>query len=425
MNPMKIKELKEGWLIILATILQFLLGYPANILPMCSILFAPKEKAFNASGTEKAMIVGLLTVFMNIVSIFAGPLVKARNPRFVAVLATSSQVLGLVICAFSSSISQIMLGFGIFVGAGVGFALINNIIITKKNFPNSMGIAIGIALTFICLTGLVIPQIFQLLLEYFQGHGDPQNQWTILIYALLGCVGYLGALLMTSQSGDEEAAPVDIEADQEQSELKQMYKEFTVLLKDVDYLVTALANSCCFSIMVYSISLLGPIVSSRTLPHSSADFVTIFCAGNALSLLPMGLLGDSTILRNMIKYPKKSLYLACCVGLTFTFFLLSVSHSYTSLVLGTALLAIFTSGMFITTNLVYYDCFPTKFESAVGLSNLFRCFFALSINPLAGYFEGLEDCENMHCSLQFLTGTTFFLILLWIGVPLLFKWRRV
>ena len=424
MNPMKIKELKEGWLVILATILQFLVGYPANLLPVCGVLFVPKEKAFGASGTERAIIIGLFTVFMNLVSIFVGPLVKAKGHRYVAILATSSQVVGLVICAFSGSITILMIGFGVFVGMGVGLALVNNIIITKKTFPNSVGIAVGTALTCICLTGLLIPQILQALTEYFTEHGDTHNQWTIFSYALMGCVGYFGAVLMTSESGNEEATPVDIEAQEHQSGLRYIFKEFTTLLKDSNYILTALANSCCFSIMVYFISLLGPIATSRDFEDSSSNFVTIFCAVNSLTLLPMGFLGDSTIMGRLFKYPKKCLYIACCIGMMLTFFFFSVAHSFTSLVVGTVMLAIFTSGMFITTNLVYCDCFPTKFDSAVGLSNLFRCFFALSINPLAGYFEKVKGCEDLHYTFQFLTCTTFLLLMLWILLPFLIKLRK-
>ena len=155
---MKIRELKDGWVIILATFLQYVLGYPANILPVCGILFAPKYEAFATSGMEKGVIIGLFTVSMNIVSIFVGPLVKAKSPRFVANLATSCQVLGILICSFSGSTFVIMIGFGIFVGAGVGISLFNNIIIVKKHFQNSIGIAFGTALTCICLAGLLIPQ---------------------------------------------------------------------------------------------------------------------------------------------------------------------------------------------------------------------------------------------------------------------------
>ena len=411
---MKIQELKDGWVIIVATFLQYVLGYPANILPMCGILFAPKYEEFGTSGT----------VSMNIVSIFVGPLVKAKSPRFVANLATSCQVLGILICSFSGSTFVIMIGFGIFVGAGVGISLVNNIIIVKKHFQNSIGIAFGTALTCICLAGLLIPQILKTLIEYFRGHNDVLNQWTLFIYAIMGCVGFLGAMLMTSEPGNEEAVPMDLESEQEESEFKQTCKEIIILLKDPDYVVTAVVNSCCFSIMVYFISLIGTIASSRNLEEESSNLVTIFSAANALSLLPMGFLGDSTIFKSFFKFPRKSLYIVCCIGLTFTILLFSFISSFPLLVVGTILCAIFTSGMFITTSLVYFDCFPTKFESAVGLSNLFRCISALSINPLAGYFASLSSCGDLHCSLHFLSGTIFLLILAWVGMTVLFERRQ-
>ena len=92
------------------------------------------------------------------------------------------------------------------------------------------------------------------------------NQWTIFICALMSCVAYLGALLITSEADNEEALAVDFEAEAEEdySELKQMYKECTVLLKNPKDVLTALANSCSFSIMVYFfLSLIGPNYKKR------------------------------------------------------------------------------------------------------------------------------------------------------------------
>ena len=73
----------------------------------------------------------------------------------------------------------------------------------------------------------------------------------------MSCVAYLGAMLMTSEAENEEALAVNIEAEAEEdhSELKQMYKECAVLLKDPKYVLTAQLNSCSFSIMVYFTSL--------------------------------------------------------------------------------------------------------------------------------------------------------------------------
>ena len=56
------------------------------------------------------------------------------------------------------------------------------------------------------------------------------NQWTIFICALMSCVAYLGAMLMTSEADNEEALAInfEVEAEEDYSELKQMYKECTV-----------------------------------------------------------------------------------------------------------------------------------------------------------------------------------------------------
>eukprot|EP00092_Neocalanus_flemingeri_P049714 GFUD01057227.1.p1 GENE.GFUD01057227.1~~GFUD01057227.1.p1 ORF type:complete len:330 (+),score=59.66 GFUD01057227.1:3-992(+) len=307
------------------------------------------------------------------------------------------------------------------VGTGVGLSFVNNIIIVKKHFPNSISIAFGTALTSICLAGLLIPHSVNKLIEQFQQRNDLLNQWTTVAYAGMSCVGFLGACLMAPDpsilmTGDEETVPTIIADEQEDSEFIQACKEFIVLLKDPSYIVTVVVNSCCFSIMVYFLSLLPPIARSRNLMDQSSNLVTIFIATNALTLLPMGFLGDSLFLKTHCKFPKKSLYIFCCIGLLLTFVFISFTGNFMTLIIGTILSAIFTSGMFISTNLVYFDCFLSMFESAVGLSNLFRCIFALIINPLAGYITTLAGCEDLSCTLYFLSGTSFMLIIIWVGL---------
>merc|ERR1712117_808141 len=112
-------EFRNGWVLLIAAILQYLTGYPGTILPLSGILFSPKYEEFKTSEREKAVTTGLFIVFMNIVSIFVGPMVKARSSRFVALIATFCQVSGLLICAISNSTAFVMIGFGVLVGMGV------------------------------------------------------------------------------------------------------------------------------------------------------------------------------------------------------------------------------------------------------------------------------------------------------------------
>ena len=216
----------------------------------------------------------------------------------------------------------------------------------------------------------------------------------------------------------EESVPEEVEDQAEESELIQGFREFLILLQDPKYVVTSIVNSCCFSIMVYFISLITPIAKARELEDQSFLLVTIFSASNAVAMLPMGLLGDSSFLSRIFKFPKKTLYIFCCFGLNLTIVFISLTSNFTALIIGTVLSSIFTSGMFITTNLVYLDCFKSRFGKAVGLSNLFRCIFALAVTSSAGQISSLTGCQDLHCSLHFLSGTSFILLLIWLVLGL-------
>jgi len=418
-------EFRNGWVTLVAAILQYVTGYPGTILPLSGILFGPKYEKFKTSETEKAVTTGLFIVFMNLVSIFVGPMVKARSSRFVATIATFCQVSGLIVCAFSNSSAWLMVGFGILVGTGVGLSFVNNIIIVQKSFK-STSLAFGSALTIISLLGVAIPPVINSLISYFKQQGDLLNKWTILIYSGFSCIGFLGAYLMAPHPGilvpnNEEAVPEPVDDESEDSELIKALKEFSELLKDPIYVVTAIVNSCHFSIMVYFLSLLEPLARVRGI--ESYILVTIFTASNVAALLPMGLVGDK-IMNRLFEFPRKGLFILCGFGLTFTIIFISLTSGFKTLIIGTILTAIFSSGMFVTTNLVYEDCFKSKFANAVGLSNLSRCIFSLAVTYIAGYINSLSGCQDLLCCLDFLSGSSGILLLLWVGLDLVQKMCR-
>jgi len=425
MGPV-MSEFRNGWVPLVAAILQYVTGYPGTILPLSGILFGPKYEKFKTSETEKAVTTGLFIVFMNLVSIFVGPMVKARSSRFVATIATFCQVFGLIVCAFSNSSYMLMVGFGILVGTGVGLSFVNNIIIVQKSFK-STSLAFGLALTIISLLGVAIPPVTNSLISYFKQQGDLLNQWTILVYSGFSCIGFLGAHLMAPQPGilvpsNEESVPESGDGESEDSELIKAFKEFSDLLKDPIYVVTAIVNSCHFSVMVYFISLLERLARVRDI--ESYILVTIFTSSNVAALLPMGLVGDTDIMKRVFEFPRKALFILCGFGLTFTIIIISLSSDFKTLIVGTILTAIFSSGMFVTTNLVYEDCFKTKFANAVGLSNLSRCIFSLAVTYVAGYINSLSGCQDLLCCLDFLSGTSGILLLLWVGLDLAQKMSR-
>ena len=113
---------------------------------------------------------------------------QLKSERFVAILGTTSVIIGMVLSAYSTSTVGIMLAYGLCVGAGIGLTYTNGILIVSKYFKKKVGIAFGMITTGLGIGALSMPQIVKLLLQSFSG------KQTILIYAALCGVGYIGAM---------------------------------------------------------------------------------------------------------------------------------------------------------------------------------------------------------------------------------------
>ena len=85
------------------------------------------------------------TIFMNTAGFSVSPLLKIVSFRWVAVISTILQVVGLITCALTVTghIGWTILGFGVLVGSGVGITFMNNIVISHKTFPNSLTLVFG------------------------------------------------------------------------------------------------------------------------------------------------------------------------------------------------------------------------------------------------------------------------------------------
>ena len=120
---------------------------------------------------------------MNTAGFSVKPLLKVISFRWVAVISTLLQVLGLSLCALTVTehFCWTLLGLGVLVGSGVGITFINNIVICHKTFPNSLTLVFGeisaedtlqykhdfiiaaIALSTICLIGSAVPKLLKVL----------------------------------------------------------------------------------------------------------------------------------------------------------------------------------------------------------------------------------------------------------------------
>ena len=130
------------------------------------------------------------------------------------------------------------------------------------------------------------------------------------------------------------------------------------------------------------------------------------------------LLGE--LLGEYLQHPRKSLYQFFSIQASFAATLvvllptLVTSYKFTITVVFAIITGASSSAMFLTTNLVYVDCFQSKYETAVTLSNLFRGIFALVINPLSTLFE-------FHVKLYILSATMVTGLLIWMCSDSCFK----
>ena len=177
-----------GWVILLAAGLTQCFSGP--LMAMFGLIFGSKFEQFGSSPTEQNSVFAIFLVTWCVTSLFAGPLVEIRSSRFVAFCGTILNVVGLLIIALSTCTEMMFLGFGLVMGAGMGLNNPNNILIMTKYFKKRISLAYGLYATGLTVSQLVLPQLVTYLLKHFS------DQQTILIYAALTSVGFIGSLLM-------------------------------------------------------------------------------------------------------------------------------------------------------------------------------------------------------------------------------------
>jgi len=431
----KLSKLREGWLVIVATVLQYTTGFSSTLIPILTDLLQglsstrhigdedKSDEAGSCGNWSWAITMTIFTVSMNLAAVLVSPLVRVSSPAFVAGLATTLQIGGLLIAAYTNSEAGIEIGFGVLVGAGAGISLVNNIIFVKRNFETRLvSLVFGVAITSICLLGLPIPY----LMSFLKTATDKDYAKVIAVYAGLSGIGCVGAILMRSKTAEHQSA----EAPSCSIAVRQTCQDFGALLTSGKFLFTAAVNSICFALMIYMLSLIPKInfvdkfydqniFENISLSEAEKRFAnkakfmteTTLIAGNSIFPLVFGFLGDSARLKRLLKQPKRVLYGLCSLQLAITVLCMNYITSLPLFILTTVLAAISFNGMLLLTNLVYIELYKEKqeFESAVSLSNLFRCMGTL-IYPLLNL---ISPCS---ISDQLLTMATLLgaLALLWI-----------
>ena len=110
-----------------------------------SVFVAPLEKEFGWKRADTSQVFTWAVVVFAISFIFAGRLQDKLGPFWVSITGGLLVSLGFFLCAFTSSLTYLIVCFGLLGGIGNGFGYATPIPVMAKWFPDRRGLAVGLA----------------------------------------------------------------------------------------------------------------------------------------------------------------------------------------------------------------------------------------------------------------------------------------
>ncbi len=110
-----------------------------------SVFVAPLEKEFGWKRADTATVFTVAIVVFALSFIFAGRLQDKFGPFRVSLTGSLFLTLGFLLCMRTSSLTYLIVCFGVLVGIGNGFGYSTPIPVMAKWFPDKRGLAVGLA----------------------------------------------------------------------------------------------------------------------------------------------------------------------------------------------------------------------------------------------------------------------------------------
>ncbi|HYX70195.1 MAG TPA: OFA family MFS transporter, partial [Terriglobales bacterium] len=110
-----------------------------------SVFIAPLEKEFGWKRVDTAMVFTIAVVVFAITFVIAGRLQDKLGPFKISLIGGILVSLGFFLCAYTSSLTYLLICFGAIGGLGNGFGYSTPIPVMAKWFPDKRGLAVGLA----------------------------------------------------------------------------------------------------------------------------------------------------------------------------------------------------------------------------------------------------------------------------------------
>ena len=172
-----------------AILIQLCLG----IVYIWSIFRTPMEQKFGWSTSDISFAFAINIMMIPTLMIAGGYIMQKVGPRITAILGGLLVFTGMLITSFSTELWMLWIGYGLFVGGGVGVSYGVPVATLVKWFPDKRGLITGLAVGTLGFGSIVFTQVGYFLMESI---GVMETFAALGVIILSGV--FLGALLMRS-----------------------------------------------------------------------------------------------------------------------------------------------------------------------------------------------------------------------------------
>lgn len=250
-----------GWIVVFAA--QLINIFDRSMISVFSIIFGPFFNAIELSKKNVALVMNVTNLFLNFTGLFVGALIKSFSPRIVAICASLSISLGLIITSFTSTIYEIIFSYCFLVGTGLGCITNSCMVVVTSYFTTKKARAVSFSMAGSGIGKMLMPQVVTLLVIFYDYRG------VILIIGALALHGLVGSLLFhpvewhIKKRVDDETMPllIDHQKDlksmvhtenfQDESFWRRIVNQLDLnLLKDSRFIILNLGLACDYAVAV-------------------------------------------------------------------------------------------------------------------------------------------------------------------------------
>src|SRR6266496_1501254 len=266
-----------------------------------SVFVAPLEKEFGWKRADTSQVFTWAVVVFAIAFILAGRLQDKLGPFFISLTGCILLTAGFLLCAKTTSLTYLIVCFGVIVGIGNGFGYATPIPVMAKWFPDKRGLAVGLAVAGYGGGSAIFGPLSNLKLIPAYG---VHTTFSILgvIFLVMTVVGAL--LLKNPPAGYKPAGWVPAPASKAAATTHEFSPGEVLRTPAFYFMWIAYALGTSAGLMV--ISQLVPFAKSVKIPGEALQTLTLFVGaiGNASGRILSGWMSDAlgrlNVLRLMI-----------------------------------------------------------------------------------------------------------------------------